>query len=301
MIMTRKIIWAAVAFLIIAVLAWRIMDAIGKKQQEKNQPVAEKFTPVETGSIAMKELNDVLSQTGSIIAESEVTVYSKVPGKLVKNNVAMNDRVVADQIVAVIDRDEVGMDFKPFEVKSPATGIVSKSFLNPGAVVGPNQPLFHIVGIDRVKAVIAVPEDRIRFIPMNFPARITVEAWPNLAFQGRVTNISPIANAANHTIDIEITVANAGLKLKPGMSARAEIRLSSRQALMAPLSAVTERLGQKVVFQPMDSIAVQKPVTTGVAIGDSIEIVSGLSKGDPIIVRGSDRITDQARIRVMNK
>jgi multidrug efflux pump subunit AcrA (membrane-fusion protein) len=67
---------------------------------------------------------------------------------------------------------------------------------------------------------------------------------------------------------------------------------------MAPLSAVTERLGQKVVFMPQDSIAVQRPVTTGVAKGDSIEIMSGLAKGDPIIIRGGDRITDKGRIRV---
>jgi multidrug efflux pump subunit AcrA (membrane-fusion protein) len=277
----------------------RVNQNIQAKKKAMSQPAAAKVVPVETTQPARQEITETIHASANIQADSEVTIYSKVNGKIAQNLVKMGSSVQPGQVVAVVNRDEVGYDFKPFEVTSEARGVVSKLMQNPGAAVNPNVPLMTLVDIDTVKAVAAVDEKKIRFIKMDQPARVTLEAYPGEVFAARVTNISPVANAVNRTIDVELSIPNAGHRIKPGMYAEVEWIESRRSALVVPLVSVVERTGQKYVFIAGNGLAQLNPVTLGAVVGDSVEIVSGLKGDERIVTTGAGQLNDKDKIRTI--
>ena len=297
----KKIVWAILGLAIVGFIGYRVVVSIQAKQAVNAQAGTAKVTPVGVASPVMSTIVDRLVQTGTISAQSEVTLYSKVAGKLEKNLVEMNDYVKPGQLVALVDRDEVGYSYNQYEVKSNAQGTIAKVFQNPGAVVNPNTPLYHLVNVDMVKAIIAVPESQIRHLRLKHPATVAAQAYPDRKFSGVVSNISPIANPVSRTIDVEISVANAQHLLKPGMFIQAELILQKRNAMIIPLAAVTEREGKQVVFIVRDTLAALQTISTGSAMRDSVEVLSGLRLLDKVIVTGTHLLNDRDKIKLASQ
>ena len=220
-----RILIVLILIVLAVFIGLRVNQNIRARKKAMSQPVAEKIVPVETAFPRSMEIVEKIHASANIQADSEVTLYSKVNGKIAQNLVKMGSAVQPGQVVAVVNRDEVGYDFKPFEVKSDAKGIVSRVLQNPGAAVNPNVPLMTLVDIDTVKAVAAVDERKIRFIKMDQAARVILEAYPGEVFVARVTNISPVCNPVNRTIDVELSIPNASHRIKPGMYAEVELSL----------------------------------------------------------------------------
>lgn len=297
----KKIVFAIVGVAILGFIGYRVIVSVQEKRAVNAQTGTAKVTPVDVVSPVMSTIVDRLMQSGTISAQSEVTLYSKVAGKLEKNLVEMNDDVKPGQLVALVDRDEVGYSYNQYEVKSNAEGTIAKVFQNPGAVVNPNTPLYLLVNVDIVKAIIAVPESQIRHIRSRHPATVTAQAYPDRKFSGAVSNVSPVANPVSRTIDVEISVANGQHLLKPGMYIQAELVLQQRTAMIIPLAAVTEREGRQVVFIARDTLAVAQVIFTGSAMRDSVEIVQGLRLSDKVIVTGTHLLNDKDKIRLASQ
>jgi membrane fusion protein (multidrug efflux system) len=296
----RKTIIIVILIALVGFIGFRAYVNYSAKKKAANMPVLEKVVPVETGLPSTIEIADRIHASANIQADSEITLYSKVAGKIIKNLVQMGSVIKPGQTVTVVDRDEIGYEFKDFEVKSDVKGVVSRLLQNPGAAVNPAVPLMTLVDIDQVKAVAAVDEKKIRFIKIGQAAQVTLEAYPGEVFKARVTNISPVANPVNRTIDVELTLPNPGYRIKPGMYAEAEWLESKRTALVVPLTAVVDRGGQKYVFLPDGGRAKLCPVTVGTVSGDLIEIATGLGPNQPVVTIGAAQLNDKDKIRIVN-
>jgi len=296
-----RILIVLILIVLAVFIGLRVNQNIRARKKAMSQPVAEKIVPVETAFPRSMEIVEKIHASANIQADSEVTLYSKVNGKIAQNLVKMGSAVQPGQVVAVVNRDEVGYDFKPFEVKSDAKGIVSRVLQNPGAAVNPNVPLMTLVDIDTVKAVAAVDERKIRFIKMDQAARVILEAYPGEVFVARVTNISPVCNPVNRTIDVELSIPNGSHRIKPGMYAEVEWTESRRSAIVVPLACVVERVGQKYVFLADNGQARINPVTVGVVVGDSVEVVAGLKGDERVITIGVNELYDKDKIMVIER
>ena len=296
-----RILIVLILVVLFVFIGLRVKQNVQARREAMSQPVPEKIVPVETAAPQMIDVVEKIRASANIQADSEVTIYSKVGGKIVQNLVKMGSPVEPGQVVAVVNRDEVGYDYKPFEVKSDAKGVVSKLLLNPGAAVNASIPLLTLVDIDTVKAMAAVDEKKLRFISMNQPAMVTLEAYPGESFPARVTNISPVANAVNRTIEVELSIANPGHRIKPGMYAEAEWTASRRRALVVPLVALVERAGRKFVFLAAEGQARIVPVDTGAVVGDSVEILSGLKGEERVITIGANQLNDKDRVTLVER
>jgi multidrug efflux pump subunit AcrA (membrane-fusion protein) len=295
----KKVIIILILIVLVGFIGYRACVNYSAKKKAASQPVAEKIIAVETVLPSTIEIIDKIHASANIQADSEITLYSKVMGKVVKNLVKMGSVVQPGQTVAIVSRDEVGYEFKDFEVKSDVKGVVSRLLQNPGAAVNPAVPLMTLVDIDRVKAVAAVDEKKIRFIKMGQTARVTLEAYPGEVFKAQVTNISPVANPVNRTIEVELSLPNPGYRIKPGMYAEAEWTESRRSALGIPLTAIVERAGQKCVFLAEGGQARLIPVTVGAVVGDVIEILTGLQDGQQVVTTGASQLNDKDKIKVV--
>ena len=296
----KKYIVIGIILILVVVIAYRAYQSYITKEELKNLPVAEKIIPVKIIQVQTKEITDKIKASGNLQAVSEVTIYSKVAGKIQKNLVELSSYVKTGDVVTTIDRDEVGYEYKTYEVKSNAKGVVSKIMQNPGAAINSNTPLMSLVDIDEVKAVAAVDELKIRFVKPGEEASVTLQAYPNEVFRARVTNISPVCNQANRTIDVEVLIKNPNHKLKPGMYSNVEFKEGTRKAQVIPISAVVEKLGKKYVYTELNGVAKSISITVGAVLGDETEITSGLSGTENIIIVGADKLSDNDKIKIIN-
>ena len=297
--MVKRIIVAFLALAVVGFIGYRASVNYRAKKAAANRPLAEKIVPVQTTSPQSRTFVDTIKASGNVQADSEVTLYSKVPGKIAQNNVKMGTVITPGMTVAVVDRDEIGYLFNAYEVKSNVKGVVSRVLQNPGALVGPSTPLMTLVDIDIVKAVAAVDELKIRFVRMGQPVKVRLQAYPGEIFNARVTNISPVGNPVSRTIDVEVSIPNAGHRAKPGMYAEAEFEQGQHSGLVLPIIAVVDRAGRKYVFFAADGKAVMKEVTTGAVTGDMIEITSGLDGSETIVTTGADKLENNDKINVV--
>ncbi|CAN5693272.1 efflux RND transporter periplasmic adaptor subunit [soil metagenome] len=204
--------------------------------------------------------------------------------------------------------DELKISLANTVIASPVDGFVGKRYLDPGASVGPNVPVASIVDIRTVRMVANIVERDVKRLTIGMPAQVEVDAFPGEKFQGRVARLAPVFDPQTRTAEMEIEVPNSGYRLKPGMYARVDLTLESRDnALTVPSSAVVDVQGTAGVFvasgdtpqpasnppaQPATLTAKFQPVQIGIRDAEQVEITSGLSDGTRVITTGATALRD---------
>jgi len=125
--------------------------------------------------------------------------------------------------------------------------------------------------------------------PTPLPAEVSVRAWPGQAFPGTVDFVSPSVDEGSRTVKLRVTVPNPDGRLLSGMFAGVRVFLpGDERTLAVPRDAVLEDEGRAFVFvHHHDDFYVRRPVTTGRAWGDRLEITAGLQGGETIVARGA--------------
>ncbi|HEU0011459.1 MAG TPA: efflux RND transporter periplasmic adaptor subunit, partial [Verrucomicrobiae bacterium] len=108
---------------------------------------------------------------------------------------------------------------------------------------------------------------------------------------GVVSEIAPVADPASRTFNVKLDLpANAGLRA--GQFARVTIPVGETRALRLPLSAVVQRGQMELVFVAENRHAQLRLVKTGKRIGNAVELVSGVTVGEQVVVEGASRLRD---------
>lgn len=211
--------------------------------------------------------------------------------------------------------DELRINLANTVILSPVDGFIGKRYLDPGAAVSPNAPVASVVDIRTVRMVANVVEKDVRRLSAGMPAQVEVDAFPGERFVGKVSRIAPVFDPQTRTAEMEIEVVNPGFRLKPGMYARVNLTIDSRDnALTVPANAVVEVQGQTGVFvagaaggqpqpasnPPQNMTAKFQPVQTGIRDGSSVEITSGLDESARVITTGATALKDGDRIVAAN-
>lgn len=209
--------------------------------------------------------------------------------------------------------DELKITLANTIITSPVDGFVSKRFLDPGAFVGPNSPVASVVDIRTVRMVANLIEKDTKRVPAGTSAAVEVDAFPGEKFSGRVSRVAPVFDPATRTAEMEIEIPNSGYRLKPGMYARVQLTVGSKDsALTVPRNAVIEVEGRPGVFiaspapagdgpapppgAPAPLLAKFLPVETGIRDGEHVEITSGVEEGARVVTTGAGALKDGDRI-----
>jgi multidrug efflux pump subunit AcrA (membrane-fusion protein) len=175
-------------------------------------------------------------------------------------------------------------------ITAPIGGVVAEVATQEGETVaaGLNAPTFvTIVDLARLQVNTFVDEVDIGKVGTGMPVSFTVDAFPSREFAGKVAAIYPSATIQDNVVKYVVAVAiegeYAGL-LRPEMTASVRIALPERTALALPARAIRREGGRSVVYRLEDRTPVASPVQVGWRDGPWIEIVSGLSEGDTVLL-----------------
>ncbi len=258
--------------------------------------------PVAVAPATSGPARETLLLYGSVYARREVGIFSTVTGKLKELRVQAGDRVVRDQVLAVIDRDQAGLKFANAEVTSTIDGVVKSVLTEVGATVSPAAPLFQVVDVESLEVAVNVPEKRLGRLREGLPAEISVIAYPNRAFYGTVSRLNPALDPVSRTLEARIRVDNASQALKPGMFAEVRLLLRQEQQIVrVPLAALVDRDGGQVAFVVEEGRARQVSVRTAFVQEDTAAVESGLDAGDRVVVVGQQNLNDGDEVAVVEE
>jgi RND family efflux transporter MFP subunit len=189
-------------------------------------------------------------------------------------------------------------------LKAPIPGTIGVKGIEIGQMVSPQIVAFTIVKSDVIYARVSVPESEVDQVTLGQQAGVQIAALDGQTFTGKVTMIAPVADARSRTYDVKIELANPDYLLRPGMIVRAGI-VTDRAVdmLTVPGSAIVrdaDNLTYVFVADSKQKLAQRKRVEPGTAIRKEIEIKSGLTAEDAVIVAGQHKLVDGCPITLMD-
>lgn len=279
--------------IVIAALA---LAGAGCGNREKIEQRLDAF-PVRLAAAAPRDLQETLVLVGTIKAQDEATLFSRVPGKLLRNLVKEGDAVAKGQAVALVERDEVGVKFEPAPVPSTLDGIVARAYLDRGANVTLETPIALIADQRSVRVQAEVPERYAGKVALGQTVEARVEAYPERVFSGKITRLSPVVDITTRSTYMEAELLNPHRLLRSGMFAKLTAVVAQKaQALAVPVEALLD--GHTVFVAQSDKVS-KRDVTPGLATDNYVEIRQGLSAGERVVVFGLIGLKDGSRIEVL--
>jgi len=189
-------------------------------------------------------------------------------------------------------------------IRAPFNGVVAARMVNVGDRVENmgGGPMFRIVDTRVLDLTVTVPSAQLAALKVGQQMSFTTDAVPGRTFTGTVAHINPSAEDASRAIPVMVEVRNDDDALKGGLFVKGRIVTGARlQVLAVPRAALLTwdlESARADVFVIDGDVARRRSLTTGVAFGDAVEVVSGLTSGEIVITRGGFNVRDGDRVVV---
>jgi RND family efflux transporter MFP subunit len=134
---------------------------------------------------------------------------------------------------------------------------------------------------------------------MDLEVEVTVDAYPNEVFPGKVARINPTIDPQSRSFDVEAHIPNQDHRLKHGGFAKAEVIVgASDHAITVPLEAVSRFAGVTKVFKVVEGVAQEVEIATGTQGEGWIEAVGSLQAGDVVVTSGQSKLANGTKVVV---
>jgi RND family efflux transporter MFP subunit len=182
-------------------------------------------------------------------------------------------------------------------VRAPFAGVVGERYVSVGDYVTRGTKVASVMRVDPLRVELTVPEQYVSAVAAGRAVTFEVDAYPGETFTGQVRYVSPSIAADTRALTIEAIVPNASSRLKPGFFATAQIEQANMiPGVLVPSTAVRTVSGTARVFVVNGDRVEERIVTASQAIGDRVEITSGLKAGEKVVSTGVERLVDGVRV-----
>ena len=214
-----------------------------------------------------------------------------------------NKKAAVNASQANVERLEALAGYKKITV--PFDGVVTARDTDVGALInaggGSGPPMFVISDISKLRVYVNVPQNYVPMVRVGAKAVISVPEYPNRTFPATVEASSRAVDVNSGTTRMQLVLDNSAGELLPGSYANVKLNLQRDGVpLHIPASAlIFNQKGLRVATVGPDDKVVFKTVTIARDLGREIELGSGLSPGDRVIVAPPDGIADGDQVRVV--
>lgn len=185
---------------------------------------------------------------------------------------------------------------------APITGNISMRKVDPGQTVAAGTPVFSIADLNPVKVRVGVPEADIAKVRQGARTEITAPSLPGCRFVGKVGIIGVSSEPASRTYTVKIIVPNPGPVLLAGMVAEARILGPGKtRVLTIPGEAImhdSQGAPQVFVYYPDRKRVYAHRVEVGPPFGDEVEIRSGFTGDEQIVVEGQQKLREGSQVEI---
>ena len=208
-----------------------------------------------------------------------------------------------DQILTQYNSTKEQLEFLQANtyVKAPFSGVISAKNYEDGELYS-GQPILVLTQLDKLKALVAVPETYFPRFKEGMKLQLTSEIYPEKVFTATVEVVYPTIDATTHTFQVKIVVPNGQHLLRPGMYVTTTIGLGKAKVLVAPYQAVEKLVGanDRYVFINDNGRAKRVAVELGQRFDQNIEIIAPeIVEGVELVTVGQHKLVDGVKINVV--
>jgi len=251
------------------------------------------------------------------ISTKELSLKLKIAfadSKLAETNLERDEKLAKDNLIpnaqldqtrtfaerALLNRELAKISLNKSIINSPLSGTVKTRFVKVGEFVRKGDRLVEILNVDRILVKVNIPEQEI--LQINIGQKVDIELYilEKKLFEGKVKKIGLEADASNRTFPVEIEVNNRERELRPGMLARVTFtKRVDQDQVVIPRHTILERDSGRIVYVVDKGKAFQREVSTGISQREKVQILTGLGRGEQLVVEGHTKLTDGEEINIV--
>jgi membrane fusion protein (multidrug efflux system) len=188
------------------------------------------------------------------------------------------------------------------KLRAPISGFVGMRRIDAGDTVGAGIPVIAVLDLNPVKVRVAVPESEIGKVREGERATVAIPSLDGRQFEGKVETVGVAADPASRTYSAKIAVANPARLLRAGMVSEARVFSSAMvNAITVPGGAIVhdpQGVAQVYVYSPERQRVYARRVDVGGPIGSEVEILSGLTGDEQVVVAGQQNVREGSPARI---
>ncbi len=251
---------------------------------------------VEKGSVLVElenasQLAAVASARATLV---ESTSQLKRSEELFKTNVVAASQL--EQLKAKQEADQASVHAAESRlvqtvIRAPFSGRLGLRRISAGSIVDTNTVITTLDDTSRIKLDFEVPEVFVARLQPGLTVTARSAAWPELTFSGQVTSVDTRINPVTRTISVRALLPNEDDQLRPGMFLTVSLLRDDVTALMVPEGAIVPERSKQYVYtvDAADAVSLRE-VQTGRRRPGEVEILSGLTAGERVIVEGTQKV-----------
>ncbi|HMF56067.1 MAG TPA: efflux RND transporter periplasmic adaptor subunit [Pyrinomonadaceae bacterium] len=242
---------------------------------------------IETGDVSRSAYDQQRAQRDQLLHQYEVALEQA------RQNYAAVETARAAVASAKTQIDSARKAIADAVITAPIGGYVADRQADLGEYISPSSKVVTIVRTNPLRVRIDIPEQSVGNVQTGQTVSVTVSAFPDRTFAGRIARISPNVTATSRTLTVEAEVQNPDNALKPGQFATVRIQQpQTTPTILVPARAVRTEGTSSSVFVIKNGRAEQRVVQLGQAEGDLMEIRTGLAADEAVATSNVEQLQD---------
>ncbi len=224
------------------------------------------------------------------------------------------EKLAASNFASGKNRDKVGSELKIAEanvdnaktklertvIYAPFTGIIGIHNLSVGSPINEQAELATLVDVDPIKIDFKLPADYLKNISVGQTVTVKVDGFGEKTYKAIIESIDSTVEESAHSIAIRAVMNNKNGVFKPGIFARVDVVVGSKDdAIIVPQSAIEISGEEEFLYKVIEGIAFRVPVATDIQEGENVDVIRGVNPGDLIITVGQSKIRDGVPVKYM--
>lgn len=246
------------------------------------------------------------AQSNLVLAQAERSRYEELRSKNFVSQTVLDGKVSAyqsarasyDQAVAAARNQKNQTGYA--DLVADVDGVVTSVDAEAGQVVTPGTPVVRVAQAGEKEVVISVPEDRVATVREIKDVQVRIWANPGSPIEGRLRELSPIADAATRTYTAKIALVDTPPEIRLGMTAYVRFAASvANPRIKVPLTALV-REGDATALWVVEQGAVRlAPVKLSGVSGNELLVESGVSSGQTVVTAGVNLLKPGQKVTVL--
>lgn len=254
---------------------------------------------VKTQVLEKTVLHGYISTNGEIESQNSVNVFPDVSGKVMETTVMLGSSVKKGDIIAYVDPSAPGQYYKKSPVYAPISGSIISTPLKNGTTVSTSTAIAIIGDITNLQISADIPERYVAVLKTGLKADISVEAYPGTIFKATVTRVSPVVDSTSRTKEVILHFDGRDDRINAGMFGKVKLYTEdyAGEVVMPVDSLVANGDSYYAYVVKEDSTVTKREVVQGNAVDGIVQILSGVSEGEKVVVQGQTSLGEGSKIQ----
>ncbi len=197
--------------------------------------------------------------------------------------------------------EDAKIRLKKMHIQAPFSGIIVElPYITPNNRIDMGTELFRVMDYSKLQLDFNLAEKNMSLVDINQKVRVINYTIPDDTLSGKIAQISPAIDPQTRSFKAIVSIDNKELLLRPGMFAKCEVIVSSREnTIVIPKDIILSKQRGNTVYVIDKSLAQERVVTFGLENPNEVEIIDGLNLNERIVTKGFETLRNRSKVKVV--